>query len=167
MENGPLRSMLRVTQQIQPIHIKTGFYCIQRQCRGTRQGKTGLEGETLHAEAGFPCKCITPAAAYEIPYGFIDRPANGEEEPGQQWIDVTGKHGDREYGLSLINNSKYSFSVHDSEMRMTVANSSIYNDHYGDRDEWCEFMDQVFRNLNTSWCPMQAAGSLQHSEKGL
>ena len=101
----------------------------------------------------FPVNVSQPVAAYEIPYGFINRPANGEEEPGQQWIDLTGKHREKEFGLSLINNSKYSFSVQESEMRMTIANSSIYNDHYGVRDEWCEFMDQGIQEFEYKLVP--------------
>jgi len=28
---------------------------------------------------------------YSIPYGFIERPMNGEEEPGQTWVDISGR----------------------------------------------------------------------------
>ncbi|MGI6536796.1 MAG: glycoside hydrolase family 38 C-terminal domain-containing protein [Caldicoprobacterales bacterium] len=110
----------------------------------------------------FPVNVTEPKAVYEIPYGFIQRPADGEEEPGQQWLDVTGRYGEKEYGLALINSSKYSFSVKDNEMRMVVANGSIYNDHYGVRDEWCEYMDQGMQEFEYVLYPH--AGSRQTAQ---
>ncbi|HOJ12304.1 MAG TPA: hypothetical protein PK733_17200 [Clostridiales bacterium] len=65
----------------------------------------------------FPVNITDTAAVYEIPYGHIERPANGEEEPGQQWVDVFG-------------------TVLKSDSHMD------YMDHFGKRDEFCEFMDQ-------------------------
>jgi alpha-mannosidase len=159
MENGPLRSMLRVTSRYNQSILRQDFIVYRDSAEVHVRVKLDWREKLCMLKLAFPVNVSHPAAAYEIPYGFIDRPANGEEEPGQQWIDVTGKHGDREYGLSLINNSKYSFSVHDSEMRMTVANSSIYNDHYGDRDEWCEFMDQGIQEFEYKLVPH--AGSWQ------
>ena len=38
----------------------------------------------------FPVNITDPVATYEIPYGYIERPVNGEEEPGQQWLDIFG-----------------------------------------------------------------------------
>ena len=93
----------------------------------------------------FPVRVNEPKATYEIPYGYIERPTNGEEEPGQQWLDVTGvpETGDlKQYGLALLNDSKYSFDVKDGDLRMTAVRSPIFADHYGERDEYCEFMDQ-------------------------
>jgi alpha-mannosidase len=68
---------------------------------------------------------------YEIPYGSIERPANGEEEPGQSWVDVSGiarESGER-YGLSLLNDGKYSFDVRNKVMSLTVLRNAIYAHH--------------------------------------
>jgi alpha-mannosidase len=74
-----------------------------------------------------------PEATYEIPYGHIIRPANGEEEPGQNWIDVTGMaetaRGRARYGLSILNDSVYSFDVQGSDMRLSILRSPVYAHH--------------------------------------
>ncbi|MBI4242957.1 MAG: alpha-mannosidase [Planctomycetes bacterium] len=82
---------------------------------------------------GFPVNLKTPKVTYQIQYGSTTRPANGKEEPGLQWFDVTGKtanykgtNTDIDYGLSILNDSKYSFDVKGSEMRITVLRSPIY-----------------------------------------
>ena len=38
-------------------------------------------------------------------------------------------------------------------MRMTIANSSIIADHYGMRDEWCEFLDQGVQEFSYKLVP--------------
>ena len=40
-------------------------------------------------KAAFPLPVENPEASFEIPWGAITRPANGEEVPGQKWIDVS------------------------------------------------------------------------------
>lgn len=75
----------------------------------------------------------------EIPYGAIERRANGDEEHCQRWIAMQGETA----GLAVINNGKYSYSAQDGEMRLTISNTSMFADHYGQnwRDDTCEFMD--------------------------
>lgn len=70
-------------------------------------------------------------ATYEIPYGHIDRPTNGEEEPGQSWIDLSGTgHGiDGLYGLGILNDGKYSFAMSDRDLYLTALRSPIYAHH--------------------------------------
>jgi len=142
MEKGPIRSILRVTSRYNQSILRQDFVVYHDKAEVEVRVKLDWREKHKMLKLSFPVNVEKPVATYEIPYGFIQRPVNGEEEPGQQWIDVTGKSDERQYGLALINDSKYSFSIRDNDMRMTVANSSIYNDHYGGRDEWCEFMDQ-------------------------
>jgi alpha-mannosidase len=71
-----------------------------------------------------------PEATYEIPYGAIQRPANGEEEPGQRWIDVSGQMGgEGMFGLAVLNDAKYGFDIHDAELGVTAVRSPIYAHH--------------------------------------
>ena len=52
----------------------------------------------------FPVACDTPTSLYEIPFGTVERPCNGEEEPALTWAMV----GDNSNGLALLNDCKYS-----------------------------------------------------------
>jgi alpha-mannosidase len=142
MENGPLRWTLRVTSRYNDSTLRQDFTIYRDKAEVEVRVKLDWKEKHKMLKLSFPVNVENPTATYEIPYGFIQRPTNREEEPGQQWIDVTGKSGDKDYGLSILNDSKYSFSILDNDMRMTVANSSIIADHYGIRDEWCEFLDQ-------------------------
>jgi alpha-mannosidase len=77
----------------------------------------------------FPVNAEATIATYETPYGFIERPANGDEEPGQRWIDVTGTNNGSAYGFALINDAKYGYSVHDNDIRISVIRSAVYAHH--------------------------------------
>lgn len=63
-------------------------------------------------------------ATYEIPFGYIERVADGTEVPALRWVDLS----DREYGLSLLNDSKYGFDVKGNTVRMTLVRTSYSPD---------------------------------------
>lgn len=77
----------------------------------------------------FPVEVEAPVATYETSYGTIVRATNGEEDPGQRWIDVTGKRGAVIYGLSVLNDAKYGYSIAGNDMRISVARSAVYAHH--------------------------------------
>jgi len=67
---------------------------------------------------------FTPAlnltrATFEIPFGFIERPAEGREVPALRWVDIS----QREYGVSLLNNCKYGHDVQGNTIRLTLVRS--------------------------------------------
>jgi alpha-mannosidase len=71
----------------------------------------------------------SPVATYETPYGHIVRESNGNEEPGQRWINVTGKLNGNDYGLTVINDAKYGYSVKGNDLRISVIRSAVYAHH--------------------------------------
>ncbi len=74
-------------------------------------------------------------AIYEVPYGVQERLCNGEEEVGQQWIDLSGIINEKEYGLAVITNSNYAYDVKDNVIRVTLLRSPAYAHHVPDRYE--------------------------------
>jgi len=63
-------------------------------------------------------------ATFEIPFGYIERVADGTEVPALRWVDLS----DGEYGLSLLNDSKYGFDVKGNTVRMTLVRTSYSPD---------------------------------------
>lgn len=106
----------------------------------------------------FPTNLHFPKATYEIPYGHIERPTDGEEEPGQSWLDLSGvvRGTDGIYGLSLLNDGKYSFSVAGKELSLTVLRSPIYAHHdpyVPTPDGVYTYMDQGVQRFTYSLLP--------------
>lgn len=90
-------------------------------------------------------------AYYEIPFGVIERPANGEEEPCLSWVAIKRDND----GLAILNNNKYSFSIKDGTVNLTVVRSPLFADHGRGRDEECTFTDQGIHNFSYMILPME------------
>lgn len=69
-----------------------------------------------------------------IPFGSIERPLGTGEEPCAEWL-ATGNIG---YASDIT----YGYDMTDKLMRPTIFRSCIINDHFGARDEFCEYMEQ-------------------------
>ncbi len=78
---------------------------------------------------GFPTAASQGTLTYSVPYGFVERPMNGEEEPGQTWVDVSGRDAGGAFGLALLNDSKCGYSVKDGDVRLTVLHSTAWSHH--------------------------------------
>jgi alpha-mannosidase len=64
----------------------------------------------------------------------MERPSNGEEEPGQRWVDVSGRLArgpatDEVFGLAVLNDGKYGFDVLGAEIGVTAVRSPIFAHH--------------------------------------
>lgn len=55
-------------------------------------------------------------ATFEIPFGAIERPADGKEVPAIRWVDVS----DGERGVAILNDGRYGFDVEGSRIRITA-----------------------------------------------
>jgi len=82
-----------------------------------------------HTEAPMLKVSFTPIlgsseVTYEVPFGYVDRPADGTEVPALRWVDVS----DGEYGVSLLNNCKYGFDAQGNTIRMTLIRTSYSPD---------------------------------------
>jgi alpha-mannosidase len=77
----------------------------------------------------FPLDVQNPVPTYEIPYGFISRKANGDEDPGQRWIDVSGDRNGKAYGFTVLNDAKYGYSVQASDLRVSIVRGAVYAQH--------------------------------------
>ncbi len=59
-------------------------------------------------------------AYFEIPFGSIERVADGREFPALNWIDIS----DEDYGLSILSDTKYGFDVKGNTVRITLIRNS-------------------------------------------
>jgi alpha-mannosidase len=129
LENGPLRATLRVTTTygLSILAIDWTLYAGSRNL----EAKVTLDWhEHLKmVKFSFPVDIESPSATYETPYGHIVRATNGDEDPGQRWIDLSGKRTGSTYGLTVINDAKYGYNVSGNDMRVSVARSAVYAHH--------------------------------------
>lgn len=135
-EWGPVRATVRLTRKterstiVQDISI---YNCIPRIDFKTKVD--WWEKRTL-MKVAFPVDILSPKATYEIQFGAIERPTHFNtswdrgkfEVPAQKWADLS--EGD--YGVSLMNDCKYGYDVHDNVLRLSLLRSPISPDPHAD-----------------------------------
>ena len=80
----------------------------------------------------FPTVLADPRATYEIPFGQLERPVDGAEEPAQAWVDLTGTVDGRPAGLTLVTTDKHGYDVSpgaEPSIGLTAVRSPVYSWH--------------------------------------
>ena len=128
-ENGPVRAKIRIRSRfrdssfIQDISLsKDSPFLLWETEVDWQESDTCLK-------VVFPVSHSAEEATFEIPYGSITRPANEEEVPALNWIDLS----DQRYGASLLNTGQYGFSVGKNILKMSLLRSPRDMDPRTDR----------------------------------
>jgi len=93
--------------------------------------------KNIMLKVAFPLAVKDSFATYEIPYGYIQRStlmrnsfdSAKVEVPALRWADLSEK----DFGVSLINNSKYGYDCKGSLMRLSLLRSPNWPDPTADR----------------------------------
>lgn len=88
-------------------------------------------------KVAFPVAVETGAASFEIPFGSIRRSTGMNdswerakvEVPAQRWADLSQD----DYGVSLLNDSKYGYDVKGNTLRLSLLRSPLWPDPTADR----------------------------------
>ena len=90
-------------------------------------------------KVAFPVNVLSPKATYEIQWGNVERPTHRNtswdwarfETCAQKWVDLS--EGD--YGISLLNDSKYGHDILGNVIRMSLLRSPTTPDPNADQGE--------------------------------
>lgn len=138
IEQGPVRATIKVVSRYNKSTLTQYFSLVEGSDKLSVKAKIDWHEQHKMLKIKWPMAVENPAAYYEIPFGIIKRPADGEEEPGLMWTAVKGTNG----GYAIVNDKTYSSSVKDNTIYHTIVRSPIYGDHGGPRTAECEFTDQ-------------------------
>ncbi|HBP39067.1 MAG TPA: alpha-mannosidase [Clostridiales bacterium] len=132
-EQGPLRCVIRSTTCYKDSRLVQEFFLYHDAVDVEVRVRVDWREKHRMLKLSFPARLDNPRSFYEIPYGLIERPCNGEEEPGLNWFAVTGDDRREQHCLAILNDGKYSFSVDHQDMQLLAARSTIFADHGGPR----------------------------------
>jgi alpha-mannosidase len=172
VEHGPVKAVIRVRSTYGLSQLVQDFTMYRELPQIDVHATVDWHEQRKLLKLQFPLNLNFIKATYEIPYGHIERRANGEEEPGQSWVDLSGvlRDSDELYGLSLLNDSKYSFDVYRKTLSMTVLRSPIYAHHdpfVPDADDQYTFIDQGVQHFTYTLLPhrgsWEGAGTLKRA----
>jgi alpha-mannosidase len=94
----------------------------------------------------YPTSVDAATATFETPYGHLERPTSGDEEPGQSWVDVA----DAGRGLTVVNDAKYGYDVRGGDIGISAVRSPVWAWHDPrelEADGDFEYMDQGRQNF--------------------
>jgi len=141
VEHGPAKSVLRAVSRYGESSITQNFILVPGLDRIDVRVTVDWREQHKMLKLRFPLNFYDARVTCEIPYGHIERQPNGDEEPYQSWVDVSGYTTGQSvpYGLSLLNDGKYSLDVRDTpfaensqasyDIGLTVLRSPVYAHH--------------------------------------
>jgi alpha-mannosidase len=161
IERGPLRVAVRVHTRIGESTISSTYLLhadaaqpIEIRVRIDWRGKRRL------LRLCYPLALAAPSFRYEVPYGSVERPADGREWPGQRWVLVTSAQDG--YGVALANDAKYSYAADGGTLYLTVLRSPVlaHHDPYAlAPDEDYPYADQGEQCFTIRLCAGPAVGA--------
>lgn len=139
VEAGPLRAALEIRRTVR--HSEW----VQRisLARDARRldFDTTVQWRERHAllKVAFPVDVLSPTATYEIQWGNVERPTHRNkswdwaqfEVAAQKWADLS----EGGYGVSLLNDCKYGYDIHDGVLRLTLLRGTTEPDPVADLGE--------------------------------
>jgi alpha-mannosidase len=141
IEKGPVRAVVRVKKSFGKSSFEQDIILYHHSDRVDFEIRADWHEKYRFAKVAFPLNLATTYATYEIPFGSIQRfDSTLKEDPrtmlagppraweiadrtktevaAQRWVDVSNQAGD--YGVSLLNDSKYGFSFEKNALRLSL-----------------------------------------------
>ena len=136
VESGPLRAVIRIKNHFQNstfVRDITLYAGVPRV-----DVKTTVEWHEKHIllKVAFPLSAHSDKAAFEIPFGSVERPTTRNtpaelaqfEVPAQRWADIS----DAKHGFSLLNDCKYGYDAKGNVLRLSLLRSPEWPDPHAD-----------------------------------
>ena len=125
VEHGPVRSVIRVESRW-GVSMLREDYALGRHAPYVDVRVTLDWHEPMKlVKLRYPTSVAAATATYEAPYGCVERPATGEEEPGQSWVDVS----EPGRGLAVITDAKHGYDVRGGDIGISAVRSPVWAWH--------------------------------------
>ncbi|MGL5295708.1 MAG: alpha-mannosidase [Culicoidibacterales bacterium] len=139
IEHGNVRSVLRIERKFVDSTIIQDVIIYANLPKIDFETYVDWKQSQVLLKAAFPVAVNTTKATYEIQYGNLERPTHKNtswdqarfEVCAHKWADIS--EGD--YGVSLLNESKYGHDIVDGNMRLTLLKSGTMPHPTTDQEE--------------------------------
>lgn len=139
IENGPLRSVIRVVRRTENSLFRQDITLYAGSPRIEVKTFVDWHEKRCLLKVAFPVEILSPRASYHIQFGVTERATHKNtafdharfEVPAHHWADLS--EGD--YGVSLLNDCKYGYDVRDNVLRLSLLRSPVDPDPTADEGE--------------------------------
>ncbi|HWE10363.1 MAG TPA: glycoside hydrolase family 38 C-terminal domain-containing protein [Solirubrobacteraceae bacterium] len=166
LETGPVRSILQVHSRYGDSRLREDYVLSAHASHVDVRVTLDWHQPLKMLKLRYPTGLSTAEATFEIPYGHLVRPAGGDEEPGQSWVDVSAAGA----GLSVITDAKYGYDVRGGDIGISAVRSPVWAWHDPrelEPDGDFEYMDQGRQRFCVRLVPhagdWRAAGVVRHA----
>ncbi len=149
IENGPVRATLRSKMKLFDTEIIRDYSITANSAKISVKTKIDFHEKHKMLKFRLPVNANNPKALCEIPYGYIERETDGSEQVCGKWTALF----DDNCGIVMANDSKYSFDADGNSLALTILRGAIIADHFGQRDEFCEYMEQGIHKFEYTISP--------------
>ncbi|MCL6452581.1 MAG: alpha-mannosidase [Alicyclobacillus sp.] len=135
-EIGPLRAVLRFEWRYSASTIRQDLILYAHDRRIDFRTEVDWAERQQLLKVAFPVSVRATEATYDVQFGNVRRPTHWNtswdwarfETVGHQWADLS----ERGYGVSLLNDCKYGYDIHDNVLRLSLIKSAIRPDRTAD-----------------------------------
>jgi alpha-mannosidase len=136
MESGPLRAVIQVRNHFQSSTFVRDIIVYAGVPRVDVTMMVEWHEKHILLKVGFPLSTHSDKAAFEIPFGSVERPTTRNtpaeqaqfEVPAQRWADIS----DAKHGFSLLNDCKYGYDAKGNVLRLSLLRSPEWPDPHAD-----------------------------------
>lgn len=137
IDKGPLRYGIRQTREYNKSSITQAIYIYYDSPRIDFVTEADWQEDSTVLKAEFPTNVNSDYASYDIQFGNVRRPTHANtswdtakyEVCAHKWADLS----EGGYGVSLLNNCKYGYSIQESTLRITLLKAGMTPDPTLDR----------------------------------
>jgi len=136
IESGPLRAIIQVKNHFQNSTFVRDITLYAGVPRVDVKMQADWHEKHILLKVAFPLGAHSDKAAFEIPFGSVERPTTRNtpaelaqfEVPAQRWADIS----DSKHGFSLLNDCKYGYDAKGNVLRLSLLRSPEWPDPHAD-----------------------------------
>ena len=138
-ETGPVRATLEIKRTYRQSTITQKIYFYHNSKRLDFDTHVDWHEQHMLLKVAFPVDILSPTATFDIQWGNVERNTHRNtswdwarfETAAQKWADLS----EGNYGVALINDSKYGYDVLDNVMRLSLLKGATMPDPVADQGE--------------------------------
>ncbi|MEC0127197.1 alpha-mannosidase [Paenibacillus pabuli] len=139
VRRGVTQDILRFHWKLNKSEIHQDIILYRHQRRVDFRTKVNWAESHKLLKVAFPVDLVSAKAAYEIPFGALERPTHNNtsweqaqfEVCGHRWADISEGNS----GVSLINDCKYGYDIKDQTLRLSLLRAPKWPDEHADQGE--------------------------------
>ncbi len=136
IESGPVRAVIQIKNHFQNSTFVRDITLYAGVPRVDVKMQAEWHEKHILLKVAFPLSAHSDKAAFEIPFGSVERPTTRNtpaelaqfEVPAQRWADIS----DSKHGFSLLNDCKYGYDAKGNVLRLSLLRSPEWPDPHAD-----------------------------------